>query len=318
MYACLDLGSNSFHLLVARWNNDQAEIIERFSEKVQLGEGVAGSGKISDAAFERGLACLRSFKQAVDHYPIQHYWALGTNALRVAANANEFIRATAQIGFQISVISGIQEAILVYAGVISGLPPSNSDRLVIDIGGGSTEIIVGNGRKRYLTKSLPVGCVSWRDRWFSRENMNATELMKSLDEAVVAASAVFQTIKSQVDRYPFTEVYASSGTAKMLAAVCLENNLGGGRIRFSDLMFLRPQIILAIATGEPLPGLKDNRRDLALSGWAVLVALMQTYAVNTIDFSPTALREGMLDFMVRHVDQGRDYSSILSDETTPA
>ncbi|MDT8428547.1 MAG: hypothetical protein RQ757_07245 [Pseudomonadales bacterium] len=318
MYACLDLGSNSFHLLVARWNEGQVDIVERFSEKVQLGEGVADSGKISDAAFERGLVCLRNFKQAVDRYPIQRYWALGTNALRVAANAGEFIEAAASIGFRISIISGIQEATLVYAGVVSSLPPSNADRLVIDIGGGSTEIIIGNGRKQYLTESLPVGCVSWRDRWFSQMVSDEGVLAESLNEAVTVAATVFQSIKSQIDRYPFTEVYASSGTAKMLTAICLENGFGNKGIHFSDLMLLRPQILSVIATDLPLPGLKDDRRDLVLSGWAVLVALMQTYAINTISFSPTALREGMLDFMVHHADRDGDYTDFLPGAAIPA
>src|SRR5690606_4614800 len=121
MYACIDLGSNSFHLLIAEWQDEQSQIVERFSHIVQLGEGVALTGEISPAAFARGLQSLREFCEVMSRYPIQQYWALGTNALRLARNAPDFIAAARELGIEVSVISGVQEAILVYLGVLSNL-----------------------------------------------------------------------------------------------------------------------------------------------------------------------------------------------------
>ena len=142
MHACIDLGSNSFHLLIGEWNNGKIKIIERLSEKVQLGENVRANGIISPAAFTRGLSCLHRFKALMQAYPLEQYWALGTNTFRVTANANDFLAAATDIGIDISIISGVQEAVLIYAGVITSLPESDARRLVIDVGGGSTEVIV--------------------------------------------------------------------------------------------------------------------------------------------------------------------------------
>ena len=144
MYACIDLGSNSFHLLIGEWVDERIKILERCSEKVQLGEDVPPSGgSISPQAFERGVVCLQQFKALMDNYPLEQYWALGTNTFRIADNAAELIHVSRGLGIDISIISGVQEAVLIYAGVISSLPVNSERRLVIDIGGGSTEIIIG-------------------------------------------------------------------------------------------------------------------------------------------------------------------------------
>ncbi|MDD9894186.1 MAG: exopolyphosphatase, partial [Gammaproteobacteria bacterium] len=164
MHTCIDLGSNSFHLLIGEWEDGRIEIVERLSEKVQLGENVNSTGRISPDAFERGLSCLHRFKLLMKQYPVQRYWALGTNTFRVAENTDEFIQAAKVKGIDISVISGMQEAVLVYAGVMSSLPVTDTHRLVIDIGGGSTELIIGKKHERLLTESLTFGSVSWSDR----------------------------------------------------------------------------------------------------------------------------------------------------------
>ena len=122
MYACIDLGSNSFHLLIGELQDKRIQIIERCSEKVQLGEGVQTSGSISASAFHRGILCLEHFKQLLDQHAIHQYWALGTNTFRVTDNADSFITSAKNLGIDISIISGVQEAVLIYAGVITALP----------------------------------------------------------------------------------------------------------------------------------------------------------------------------------------------------
>lgn len=301
MYACIDLGSNSFHLLIGEWIDGRIELIERCSEKVQLGENVGATGTISPAAFERGLECLRHFKVLMDKYPLEQYWALGTNALRVTDNAEDFITAAADLGIQISTISGVQEALLIYAGVVTALPRNDSHRLVIDIGGGSTEVIIGKGNERLLTSSLAIGSVAWRDRFFADQMTSDSEqLHLQLRKGLKAAKRLFKKTAPAVARAHWEEVYASSGTSKMLMLICQEHGYGVGEIRRSALLDLRDIIVDSIAQGSELPGMKEPRRDLLLAGWCVMVALMKVYDIKVITYSPTALREGMLDFLAQN------------------
>lgn len=317
MYACIDLGSNSFHLLIARWQDGQSQIVERFSNIVQLGEGVPLTGEISPAAFARGIDCLQDFIRVMGQHPVTQYWALGTNALRLARNAPEFLQRARELGLEISVISGIQEAILVYAGVLSSLPRSEITRLVVDIGGGSTELIVGLQERRLTTQSLAVGCVSWRDRYFAELPADPAALEAMLDMATDEAAAVFATVKKDVLRHPWSEVYASSGTAKMLAAVCQQKGYAESEITVQALEALKRDVLECAADASLLlPGLKDRRKDLLMPGWAVLTGMMRTYGLQSLRFSPTALREGMLDFMMRNGTDttllGRDWLPEIS------
>jgi len=325
MYACIDLGSNSFHLLIGEWQDGQILIIERCSEKVQLGEGVLTNGMISSDAFQRGMQCLGRFENLMARHGVQRYWALGTNTFRIAKNAEVFVAAAADIGLEISIISGVQEAVLIYSGVISDLPLNDDKRLVIDIGGGSTELIVGMGDQRLITHSLPVGCVSWRDRFFNDLNCNdITQLDQQLTQASNAAKSIFQSVAPGVNHYDWTEAYASSGTAKMLAAICQEHSEGGGGdegagagegagesesesertgvIQLDALRRLRETMLETIVSGRELPGLKEKRQDLLLPGYAIMEGLMEAVNCDSITFSATALREGMLDFIVRSGD----------------
>lgn len=315
MYACIDLGSNSFHLLIAEWQDEKSQIVERFSHIVQLGEGVTLTGEISPAAFTRGLQSLTEFSEVMSRYPIQQYWALGTNALRLASNAPDFIEAAHDLGIDISVISGVQEAILVYLGVLSNLPRSDDTRLVVDIGGGSTEIIIGQQERRFVTESLPIGCVSWRDKYFQGlSNASREALENALDTATDAAEEVFQRVRESFEKYPWAAAYASSGTAKMLAMISQYRGYQEGTITLLALEAMKEDVLICAADPEMLlPGLKDRRKDLLMPGWAVVVGLMRACNLQSIHFSPTALREGMLDFMMHN---GAD-TSILGKDTLP-
>ena len=300
MYACIDLGSNSFHILIGEWIDGRIKIIERCSDSVQLGEDVRKTGRISEVAFQRGLDCLRHFKSLMDQYPIEQYWALGTNTFRVTENSRQFIDAALEIGIEISTISGVQEAVLIYAGVTTSLPVSDRHRLVIDIGGGSTEIIIGHRHSRLLTESMAIGSVAWRDRFFAEASSDEALLERQLVKATEASVAVFEGIAPGVQKAVWHEAYASSGTVKMLANICQSQGYGKGEIPLQALLDLKSAMIAAIAHRQDLPGLKERRRELLLPGWAVLVGLMQAYSVDCINFSATALREGMLDFMVKN------------------
>jgi exopolyphosphatase / guanosine-5'-triphosphate,3'-diphosphate pyrophosphatase len=302
MFACIDLGSNSFHLLIAHWKNGGHEIVERFSEKVQLGEGIARSGQITPAAFARGVACLDTFSAALRRYPVTHLWVVGTNALRVASNAQAFLSEAEARGLSVDVVSGLEEATLIYAGVMSALPDDGNNRLVVDIGGGSTELIVGQGTRQLQAHSMPIGCVSWRDQWFAESFNDAASVKQRLDEAATAAEELFKTVADQLARTPWIEVYASSGTAKMLSALCTERTAPGSAplgVEMDVLKSLESDIIqISLSPQLSLRGLKNSRRELVLPGWAVLLGFMRANNIQALNFSHSALREGMLHFLV--------------------
>ncbi len=303
MYACIDLGSNSFHLLIARWHNGAHEIVERFSEKVQLGEGISHSQRISPAAFERGLLCLEAFAVALERYPISYRWAVGTNALRVAENAADFIHEAKAAGFDIDVVTGLEEAALVYAGVMSAIPADNQTRLVVDIGGGSTELIVGKAAEQLQAHSLAIGCVSWRDHWFNSQWTDEQLLRQRMADAADAAKHVFLEVGQQLASCTWSEVYASSGTAKMLSTICAQKFYGTaspGLVSVDMLKALENDIVnLGLNPNLSLPGLKNSRKELLLPGWAVLTGFMEAYRITNLHFSPAALREGMLHYIIR-------------------
>jgi exopolyphosphatase / guanosine-5'-triphosphate,3'-diphosphate pyrophosphatase len=306
MYACIDLGSNSFHLLIARWHNGRHQIVERFSEKVQLGEGLSNGGYISTAAFDRGLLCLNTFRHAIDRYPINHLWCVGTNALRIAANAGEFLRAAAALGIHVDIVTGHEEAALVYAGVLSALPASEQVRLILDIGGGSTEVVVGSGQQVLQSHSLSVGCVTWRDRWFRRASSDQFAgkaiIERHLLEAQEEAREIFSGIACSLAKIPWSNAYASSGTAKMLCAVSAQHSSKGVKsgVSLDQLLGMKNDLLsLGSEAAFVMAGLKSSRRDLMLSGWAVLSGFMLANNVTDITYSPAALREGMLHYMVQ-------------------
>lgn len=300
MHACIDLGSNSFHLLIGEWDDGKIQIVERLSEKVQLGENVGKTGEISEAAFIRGVNCLRRFKLLMRQYPLEQYWALGTNTFRIASNTPQFLAAAKEIGIDISVISGVQEAVLIYAGVISDLPLSEAHRLVIDIGGGSTEVIVGCHHDRLLTESLAVGSVAWRDKFFAEVASDPDHLLSAMNMAKERAREDFGRVAAGVRRAGWQEAHASSGTVKMLANICQGQGFPAGEISQDALHGIQNTAVETIIEGNSLEGLKEARRDLLLPGWSVLSGLMEAYQVDKLRFSATALREGMLDFMVKN------------------
>lgn len=317
MYACIDLGSNSFHLLIAHWRNGKHDIVERFSEKVQLGEGITASSRISPAAFDRGLACLERFRHVLASYPIEHQWAVGTNALRLADNAEEFLTAAGKLGFDIDVVSGLEEAALVYAGVMTTLPDSDGAQLVFDIGGGSTELIVGEGHQRLQTLSMQIGCVSWRDLWFQDIPTREDALRDRLHRASEAAANVFQEAADSLAGLSWQQVHASSGTAKMFDAICRQRSdfPAGQAVSREALLAMEKDILrTALDPDFQLPGLRSVRRDLLLPGWAVLTGLMQAVGISSLRFSPTALREGMLHYLVESsVNHASPLSALRAD-----
>lgn len=291
MLAAIDLGSNSFHMLIAERAGNSFRIVERFSQKVQLGEGVATTGKISDAARVRARNCLAGFRTAVDRHPVTALAAVGTKTFRTASNIAPLLHDAAQLGFNIEIVSGEREAELIYRGVASSLPEDGEHRLVIDIGGGSTEFAIGVNARPLLLRSLDLGCVSWRDRFFSADRTNREDFR----EATIAAREHIYLCHRELAAVGWQQVYASSGTAKMLGAIAREQKYSDGSLTLEVLKAIREDALMFPRIQQiELPGLKPSRQGVLLPGLAIMTAIMKELAIPVIRHSRTALREGLL------------------------
>ena len=295
MYAAVDLGSNSFHLLIAHFEHQGFTVVERYSETVQLGHQLGATGRLSDDAIRRGIACLAHFKGSLSRHPITAMRCCGTNALRVAQNRQSFLDAASELGFEIDVVSGEREAELIYRGVTSRLPPTQDERLVFDIGGGSTEFAAGRGGQPEQLFSTNIGCVSWRDTFFPAGEIKP----KLLNAATELAIERLLTVKQAFAARTFAEIYAASGTAKMLCAIAKEMGQPAGILNRKGLKKIRKQVLRASAVKQlQMPGLKPQRQDLLVPGLTIMNASMEALDVDEMAFSPTAMREGILQEML--------------------
>jgi exopolyphosphatase/guanosine-5'-triphosphate,3'-diphosphate pyrophosphatase len=296
MYAVIDLGSNSFHLLIAKFTGQGFSVVDRCSEKIQLADGLSREGTLNEAAIDRGLACLRLFKRILARHPIIDTKVVATQALREARNTEQFLRPAKTLGFDIEIISGTREAELVFRGVCDPLPDCGGNCLVIDIGGASTEIAVGNGEMLFA-QSLPMGCVSWRDRFFS----DGYEYGLRCQQAREAALKVLEPHLSTLANLDWVEVYASSGSAKMLSRIALANGWTDGEITRPCVQQIQDSIChLKDHRDIALKGLKPERQDLLAPGSSIMAALMESLSIDTIQYSSTALREGILGEISGH------------------
>ncbi len=292
MLAALDLGSNSFHMLIAEKSGNSFKVIERFSEKVQLGEGVATTGKVCEIARARAVVCLADFREAINRYPVTAIAAVGTKTFRTASNIGPLLRDAEKLGFNIEIISGEREARLIYSGVASTLPDEDDEnRLVIDIGGGSTEFAIGFNRTPLLLRSLDLGCVSWRDRFFSADTVD-DDMFR---EAMIAAREHIYLHHLELSAVGWHTVYASSGTAKMLSAIAKEQKYTDGLLTMDALKNIRNDALAFPRVHQiELPGLKSARQGVLLPGLAIMMAIMKELKIPAIRYNKTALREGVL------------------------
>ncbi|MGI1677645.1 MAG: hypothetical protein K6L75_02855 [Cellvibrionaceae bacterium] len=301
MFAVIDLGSNSFHLLIAD-HSDVGDapgfsVVYRCSEKIQLAEGIAQTGQLCDAAIERGIKCLRNFKIHIDKHCPSKIQVVATQALRLASNSSLFVELAKHEGFNIEVISGEKEAELIYRGINDPLDDSPGNRLIIDIGGGSTEIAVGKNRNAIFTASLPMGCVVWRDRFFS----NNKPYSENTVEAKAAAAECIQPIIDDIKKIGWHSVYSSSGSSKMLSYISSVNAWGNGEITQNSISHVE-EIINPFSDMSlvKLDGLNPNRVDLLAPGISILSTIMSSLGIESLEHSRTALREGILSQISGH------------------
>ncbi len=303
MVAAVDLGSNSFHLIVARVTDGQVQIIDKVREMVRLAAGLNDDKEITEDAEARALACLERFGQRLRELPQGSVRAVGTNTLRAARNGETFRRkAEAALGHPIEVIAGREEARLVYLGVAQGLQSNGERRLVVDIGGGSTEAIVGEDFRTIKRESLHMGCVSMSVKHFPDGKITH----QSMRRAIIDARLKLQPTQSAYAQTGWSEAIGSSGTIKSIANIIRENNLSDkgitheAMLRLGDLMIQSGHI-----NNLDLPGLNEDRRAVIAGGYAVLMGVFEGLHINQMTASKEALREGLIyDLLgrIRHED----------------
>jgi exopolyphosphatase/guanosine-5'-triphosphate,3'-diphosphate pyrophosphatase len=298
--AAVDLGSNSFHLLIGRIAGGQVYPLDSLREQVQLGAGLTQDKRLDRASQSRALEALAKFRERLRGLPRDAVRAVGTNALRVAKNSREFLReARETLGFPIEVIAGREEARLIYLGVAHALPPAEDKRLVVDVGGGSTELIVGRGLRPRLMESLYMGCVSSSLRHFPGGRIEK----RALKAAVLEARQELAAIARSYRRAGWQEAVGSSGSARTVEAVLAASGFAGGGITRDGLERLR-ELLLEAGRADPdrIPGLKASRADVLPGGFAILYAVFDELDIGQMKVSEAALRHGVLYDLLGRVE----------------
>lgn len=290
--AAVDMGSNSFRLQVGRIVGNQIYPLDGLKETVRLAAGLTPDKLLDMAAQERGLAALARFGERLRGFAPDSVRAVATNTLRVAKNAAEFLaRAEETLGFPIEVIAGREEARLIYLGVAHTLPSQRSRHLVVDIGGGSTEFIIGHNIKPLQLESLYMGCVSFSLKYFPHGRIDK----RGMKEAEFAARRELQTIVHAFRATGWDVAVGSSGTAKAICDLLEFNRFASGSITAAGLERLRERLIQAGHAGKAgLEGMRPERIPVIPGGVAIMSAVFKEFGLEDMTFSEGALRLGVL------------------------
>ncbi len=291
--AALDLGSNSFHLIVAHQSNGHLQVVDRIKEMVRLGEGLGTGNRLSEPAAQRAMDCLERFGQRLRDLHRDNVRVVGTNTLRKARNSAQFIaQARAALGHPVEVISGREEARLIYHGVSHTLEDSDDRRLVVDIGGGSTELILGRSFQPEIMESLHIGCVGIRDRYFPDGRLTR----KSMQAAINHCRQQLQAVRNQYRAVGWDLAIGASGTVLAIRDVLTQLEGNPATVISRDgLASINERLVEAgHVDNVRLPGLSEQRRPVFPSGMAVLTAVVDALRLDTLRASRGALREGLL------------------------
>lgn len=292
LVASVDLGSNSFHLIVCRVHDGQLIVVDRLREMVRLAGGIDDEKNLSPEAQQRALDCLTRFGQRLRELPHYAVRAVGTNTLRSAHNATEFIeQAETCLGHPIEVISGVEEARLIYLGVAQSLASDHSRRLVIDIGGGSTEMIIGEDFSPQFLDSLHMGCVSISQRFFADGKINAKTLLR----AEIAARLEIDPLRKRFHKSNWQVALGASGTIRAINKVVHASGWADHGITLTSLEKLIKAMQDARQISDlKLEGLDPERSPVFPGGVMILYALFSTLGIEEMRVSDGALREGLI------------------------
>ena len=292
LLAAIDLGSNSFRLEIGVLEHGHIRRVEYLKETVRQGNGLDADRMLSLEAMQRGWECLARFSERLSGFGTKFVRAVATQTLREAKNRDEFLsHAEKLLGFPIEVISGREEARLIYSGVVNLLPQSEEKRLVIDIGGRSTEIILGSGFKPQTMESYRVGSVKWSMKYFADGEFSVS----AFDWAEVAAKAVLDEALSLYPKNSWDVAYGSSGTIGAVADVLQAAGWPEETISREGLNWLKEKLIKSVQVDTlRLEGVKEDRKPVLGGGLAVLCALFDLMQIDTMHAAQGALRHGVL------------------------
>lgn len=294
-YAVLDLGSNSFHMVIARCINGATQIIYKNKQNIHLATGLNADYELSESSIKRGIDCLALFAERLNGFPPENVRIVATHALRVAKNRHQFLtEAIKVLPYPIEIISGQEEARLIYLGTMTMEPTSSSDtKFVMDIGGGSTEIAIGRGNdlKPIIVGSRPMGCVTYTKQFFPDQHIDKI----SFQRAKLAAEQQIEFMINMIKKQNITVAFGTSGTIKSIHNILLDLGVSDGIItpkRLNDLI----NYILAFKSFQDIdyPSLSKERKNVFVSGLAIFAGVFNALNLEALQYSPSALREGVL------------------------
>ncbi len=309
MFAAVDLGSNSFRLHIGSFDGERIRIVNSAREPVRLGAGLDKRGNLTAQAIQTAIACLTRFARILKATPLTGVRVVATNTVRVARNAPSFVPLFEKaIGYPIEVISGEEEGRLIYMGVASALGRPGERRLVIDIGGGSTELVLGHGHEIEQVESFSIGTVPTATRFFGGGILSTT----AFDDAILYARSVFEDGLAPFLPHFWEVGYGSSGTMRTLAEIIEKNQLGDGQLSVKGLTALRDRLIDAGRISRiDLAGIKPERIAVMLGGLPVLLGLAQELGFKSLVSVDAGLRMGVLwDLYLRERKRDRRQDSV--------
>lgn len=296
-FAAIDLGSNSFHMIVARIVNGSIQILSRLKRRVRLADGLDEQNQLSQEAIDRGVACLALFAKRLEGFSAENVRVVGTYTLRRAVNNHAFLTQAAKVfPFPINIITGQEEARLIYSGV-SHTQAQKGRKFVIDIGGGSTEMCIGDDFQPLRAESRHMGCVSFAKRFFPKGELNRSHF----DAAYRCAMEKIEDLSWEYRQLGWKQVLGSSGTVKTVAKVLVANGYKDGLITEKRLQGLIEYCLRFSRLNQiEHKGLLKERADVLVPGIAILLALFHTFHIQSMRYSDGALREGIMYGLENH------------------
>ena len=292
LLGAVDLGSNSFRVEIGQVHGDRITTQSYWKETIRLAGGFDEAGALTPEAQARALGALSRFRERLGNLPPERVRAVGTQAMRAATNSAEFLKkAEAALGYKIDILSGHEEARLVFKGCARTLPPSEKRRLIVDIGGASTELIIGEGLEAERCESFRIGCINTSIRFFQDGRITA----KSIERAVLACQAELEESITRFGAGNYEEAFGSAGTFGAMSDIARASGWSDGTVTLEHLERIRKQLLEAKDVKNiRFDGLKEDRKEVIAGGLAVLLAVYKTLGIETMRPASGALRVGLL------------------------
>lgn len=309
MFAAVDLGSNSFRLHVGHYDGTTIRIIKSAREPIRLGAGLDKNGMLTPQAMRVATESLARFATVLAAYQLDSVRVVATNTLRIAGNSADFLPlAEKAIGYPVEIISGEEEGRLIYLGVACALDNPGERRLVLDIGGGSTEVIVGKGLDILAVESFSTGTVRQSDGFFIDGRIDDA----NFDAAIISARGYFEDAVPLYKNHVWDMAYGSSGTLRSISEAIAKNGLGDGTLTLPSLNALRQRLIgFGHVDAVQLAGMKPDRAPVLVGGLAILIAVMQEMDISKMLPIEAGLRLGVMwDMQLRATRHDRREQSV--------